>query len=207
MEGILYRMRVDCLDEILQNYVTYRTLSSDAFAGRGTGNNQKAQELITGYFKELGLKNFKGDYSSPFTFIDEKTKKQRKGINLIGYVEGKTEPNKFLVIGAHYDHMGVVDGTIYNGADDNASGTSALLVLAKYFTKHQPGHSIIFAAFDAEELGLHGSKSFVAKPPVPLSDIKLNFNFDMMYVLYKYLFTCISFKTCEKLLYYFASFN
>ncbi|MFY0630900.1 MAG: M28 family peptidase [Flavobacteriaceae bacterium] len=157
-----------------------KTLSSDAFAGRGTGNNEKAQELITSYFKKVGLKKFEGDYLSPFTFIDEKTKKERKGTNIIGYVEGKSYPNKFIVIGAHYDHMGVVDGIIFNGADDNASGTSALLVLAKYFTEHQPDHSIIFAAFDAEELGLHGSKSFVNTPPVSLGDIKLNINFDMI---------------------------
>ena len=156
------------------------TLSSDAFAGRGTGNNEKAQELITAYFKKVKLKKFKESYSSPFTFIDETTKKRRKGTNIIGYISGKVHPHKYIVIGAHYDHMGIVDGVVYNGADDNASGTSALLVLAKYFTQHQPNHSIIFAAFDAEELGLYGSKSFVNKPPIPLKDIKLNINFDMI---------------------------
>ena len=83
-------------------------------------------------------------------------------------------------MGAHYDHLGIKDGVIFNGADDNASGTSALLVLSKYFSKNPPNHSIIFAAFDAEEIGLHGSKYFVKSPPIPLSNIILDINFDMI---------------------------
>ena len=114
------------------------------------------------------------------TFVDEKTKKIRQGTNIVGYIKGKTYPNKYIVVGAHYDHMGIVDGIVFNGADDNASGTAAMLVLAKYFTKNKPEHSIIFAAFDAEELGLHGSKYFVENPPVSLTDIKLDINFDMI---------------------------
>ena len=157
-----------------------KTLSSDVFAGRGTGNNQLAQELIIAYFKSIGLKHFDEEYASQFTFIDEKTKSERIGTNIIGYVAGKKQPNKYIVVGAHYDHLGIINDTIYNGADDNASGTAALLVLAKHFTNHQPEHSIIFVAFDAEELGLHGSISFVNHPPVPLIDVKLDFNFDMI---------------------------
>ena len=88
--------------------------------------------------------------------------------------------NEYIIIGAHYDHLGIVNDTIYNGADDNASGTAALLTLAKHFVTHQPEHSIVFAAFDAEELGLHGSRHFVDHSPMPLAAIKLNFNFDMI---------------------------
>lgn len=157
-----------------------KILASDAFAGRGTGANEKAQDLIRNYFKKQGLLSFNKEYNSPFTFQDRRTQKARTGNNLIGFVHGKKHPDQYIVIGAHYDHMGVVNGTIFNGADDNASGTAALLVLAKYFTKYPPEHSIIFAAFDAEELGLHGSIAFVKKPPVSLSKIKLNINFDMI---------------------------
>lgn len=157
-----------------------KTLSSEEFAGRGTGKNQKSQELITNYFTTLGLEKFKESYKFSFEFIDEKTKKKRQGTNIVGYIKGKTYPNKYIVVGAHYDHMGIVDGVVFNGADDNASGTAAMLVLAKYFTKNKPKHSIIFTAFDAEELGLHGSKYFVENPPVALTDIKLDINFDMI---------------------------
>ena len=155
-------------------------LASDTFKGRGTGNNKEAQDLITNYFNTIGLQKLTDSYSIPFTFTDEKTKKEREGINIVGYMKGKTYPNKYIVIGAHYDHLGIVNDTIYNGADDNASGTSALLFLANHFSKNQPEHSIVFAAFDAEELGLHGSKAFVNKPYIPLTDIKLNINFDMI---------------------------
>lgn len=167
-------------DEVSELLSLQKTLSSDAFAGRGTGENQKAQKLITTYFDTIGLEKFKNSYSSEFTFTDERTKKSSVGTNIIGYIKGKKYPNKYIVIGAHYDHLGIVNDTIYNGADDNASGTAALLVLAKHFSKQQPAHSIIFAAFDAEELGLHGSKHFVDHPPVRLKDIKLDFNFDMI---------------------------
>ena len=157
-----------------------KKLSSDAFAGRGTGKNQQTQQLITSYFKDIGLKPFKEEYAFPFTFIDKKTKEKRAGTNIIAYIKGRKFTNKYIVIGAHYDHLGIINDTIYNGADDNASGTAALLVLAKYFSKHQPEHSLIFVAFDAEELGLYGSKHFVNHSPVSLKDIKLNFNFDMI---------------------------
>lgn len=155
-------------------------LASDDFQGRATGDNQKTQELISAYLTEIGLQSFGTNYESQFTFIDEKTKKEREGINFIGFVKGKTYPDKYLVLGAHYDHLGVVNDTIFNGADDNASGTSALLTLAKYFSTNQPEHSIIFVAFDAEEMGLHGSKYFVNNPPSALSNIILDFNFDMI---------------------------
>lgn len=176
-EVVMYHVVTNTSSELLQ---LQEKLASDEFAGRGTGVNQKAQELIAAYYKKNGLKKFRNNYATPFTFEDGKTKETRKGTNIIGYVEGKVEPNKYMVIGAHYDHLGIVNDTIYNGADDNASGTSAMLVLAKYYSQNPPEHSIIFAAFDAEELGLHGSEYFVNHPPVSLRDIKLNINFDMI---------------------------
>ena len=81
---------------------------------------------------------------------------------------------------AHYDHLGVQNGVVFNGADDNGSGTAALFALAKYFSKHRPEHSVIFAAFDAEEAGEWGSKAFVKQPPVPAASIVVNVNMDMI---------------------------
>ena len=90
------------------------------------------------------------------------------------------------MIGGHYDHFGIaspVDGdSIYNGAEDNASGTAAVLATAEAFTRSRvpTGRSIVFAAFTAEESGLLGSQAFVAKPTIPLSRIAAILNLDVM---------------------------
>ena len=76
--------------------------------------------------------------------------------------------------------MGIRVGKIYDGADDNASGTSALFALASYFKKNRPDHSMIFVAFDAEEMGLQGARHFVGNLPVPKESILLNVNMDML---------------------------
>ena len=95
-----------------------------------------------------------------------------------GPLEGKA--GKFIVITAHYDHVGIQNGQIYNGADDNASGTAALFAIASYFKKNRPEHSLIFVALDAEEMGLQGARHFVANLPVAKDAILLNVNMDML---------------------------
>jgi Zn-dependent M28 family amino/carboxypeptidase len=89
------------------------------------------------------------------------------------------------VVTAHYDHLGVGrpderGDSIYNGADDNAAGAAALAAIAGYLREHPPAHSVIFVAFDAEEMGLQGARAFVAEPPVPLDAIAINLNMDMI---------------------------
>ncbi|NNE65118.1 MAG: M28 family peptidase, partial [Pyrinomonadaceae bacterium] len=91
-----------------------------------------------------------------------------------------SKPESYIVVSAHFDHVGISRGKIYNGADDNASGTAALFAIAKYFQEHPPEHSLIFAAFDAEEIGLEGAKHFVRNPPVSIEKILLNINLDMV---------------------------
>jgi len=100
--------------------------------------------------------------------------------NVLGYIEGKST-DEFIVIGAHYDHLGKFNGWIWNGADDNASGTVGVLSLAKAFADsgEQPEKSIIFAAWTAEESGLHGSRYFVANFPATRK-LLYNLNFDML---------------------------
>jgi Zn-dependent M28 family amino/carboxypeptidase len=91
-----------------------------------------------------------------------------------------TRPGKAMVVSAHYDHLGVRNGEIYNGADDNASGVAGLLAVAEAFKAKRPKHDVIFAVVDAEESGLRGAKAFAAAPPVPLETIALDVNFDML---------------------------
>src|SRR5688572_26513014 len=105
---------------------------------------------------------------------------QMTGVNYVGVIKGEKYAEKYIVITAHYDHDGIKNGQIYNGADDNASGTAALFAIAKAFEKERPDHSVIFVAFDAEELGLRGSQYFVANLPVPKASILLNINMDMV---------------------------
>ena len=84
------------------------------------------------------------------------------------------------MVSAHYDHLGVRKGQVYNGADDNASGVAGLLAVAEAFKARPPRHTVLIVAFDGEESGLKGAKAFVADPPVPLDKIGLNVNFDMI---------------------------
>ncbi|SEL04905.1 M20/M25/M40 family metallo-hydrolase [Parapedobacter koreensis] len=152
-----------------------KTLSSSAFSGRkpGTKGHQKALAYLTERFHMLQLKSFQHGYLDTFEIKDGLT-----GHNIIGYIPGKREGA--IVISGHYDHLGERNGQIYYGADDNASGASALLALAAYFSQRQPNHTLIFAAFDAEEMGLRGARAFVKKPPIPLDKIILHINMDMV---------------------------
>lgn len=162
------------------------TLSSDALQGRGAGTagNEAARGFILKRFETLELRKLRGTYLHPFTILPDAGDpdgRPRTGANIVGWIAGET-PGKgpVIVLSAHYDHLGMKDGEIYNGADDNASGTSALVAVAEYFTRHPPAHDLVFAAVDAEEIGHLGSKDFVRTGLVDPERIALNINFDMV---------------------------
>ncbi len=157
------------------------TLSADDMQGRGIGTpgGLKAREYVARRFAESGVKPFNNSLFQPFDFTNRAGGKI-SGANVVGYVEGRRFKDKYLVITAHYDHVGVQKGEIYNGADDDASGTAALFAFAEYFRKNKPLHTIIFAAFDGEESGLRGARAFVAAPTVAKESILLNINMDMI---------------------------
>ena len=146
-----------------------KTLSADDMQGRlvGTPGGAKAREYIVRRFKQSGIQPFGDSYLQPFQFsYPRKPNEKINGVNVVGYLKGDRTPEKYIVVTAHYDHVGIKNGEIYNGADDNASGTAALFALAQYFTKHRPVHSLIFVATDAEEGSGAGARKFVAEPPV-----------------------------------------
>jgi Zn-dependent M28 family amino/carboxypeptidase len=159
-------------------------LSADDMEGRqvGTPGGEKARAFVVERFKASGLQPLGASFEHPFTFTAGRGAQQteRKGANVIGRIEGTRSRDRYIVISAHYDHIGVRNGQVANGADDNASGTAALFALAKYFTANRPANSLIFAAFDAEESGLRGARAFVASPPVPLESMAINLNMDMI---------------------------
>ncbi len=103
--------------------------------------------------------------------------------NVIGYIQGSTYPDSFIVYSAHYDHLGQMGkDTYFPGANDNASGCAMLLNLAKYYSmpEHKPKCSIAFMAFCGEEVGLLGSKYYTEHPLFPLKNIKFLLNMDIM---------------------------
>jgi len=163
-------------DALLSNL---KFLSSDSLRGRQAGSkeNAVARSFIKTKFKELSLLPLGTDYELPFEFSNRGGEKI-KGVNVAGWIKGKKD--SYIVISAHYDHVGVRNDEIYNGADDNASGTSALFAITEYFSKHKPEHNIIIVAFDAEEMGLQGARAFVAQPPVAIEKIVANLNMDMV---------------------------
>lgn len=132
---------------------------------------QIVKEKIPEYAKTMSLhanNKFYEDYQSQ---------------NVIGFVEGKIQPDSFFVFTAHYDHLGQMGAEVYfPGANDNASGTAMLIDLARYYSEpeNQPDCSIAFMAFSAEEAGLLGSSYYVSNPLFPLDRIKFLINLDMV---------------------------
>lgn len=153
-------------------------LSSAPMAGReiATPGNQLAREHIVHFFDSLHLTQTGDSYMQPFPFGHN----NQHGANVIGVIKGSQFENNYIAVTAHYDHLGVRNGDIYYGTDDNASGTAALLGMVAYFKQHPPKHSLIFVAFDGEEKGLLGSKYFVSHCPIPLSSILVDVNMDMV---------------------------
>lgn len=159
-----------------------RILSADDMEGRGVGTpgGAKARAYIVKRFGQIGLRPQGATFERPFTFKPKIFGKEVAGVNLVARIEGTSSSDKVLVVSAHYDHLGVRRGQVYNGADDNASGIAGLLAVAEAFKARPPRHTVLIVAFDAEESGLKGAKAFVADPPVPLARIGLNVNFDML---------------------------
>lgn len=173
----------------LKEWISY--LASDEMRGRANGSPEMktAAIWIAEKFRENNVKPaYESDnYIQNYTF----TGRQQRIIeerNVIGIIEG-TDPelkDQYIVLSAHFDHVGVRRGaqsdSIYNGADDNAAGTCALIGIAKTIKKLglKPGRSIVFAAFSGEESGMRGSRNFVANPSIPLKNIYADVNFEMI---------------------------
>ena len=144
------------------------TLAADNMEGRqsGTPGIEKAAVYIEDEFKKIGLSTF-GDldsYRQTFTFKNRKSKDDIISSNIIGVLEGKSKKDEYVIISAHYDHLGMKKSgegdLIFNGANDDASGVTGVLALAAYFKKVGTERTIVFAAFTAEEMGLIGSTYF-----------------------------------------------
>jgi len=157
-------------------------LAADDMEGRlaGSPGGAKAREYVLRRFREAGVQPIDGNYERPFTFVTSRSSETRKGVNIIGTIRGTRAPAEFVVVTAHYDHIGVRNGQVFNGADDNATGVAVLLAVAAHFGRTAPEHSLLIAALDAEESGLRGAWDLVRNPPVPLASMAINVNVDML---------------------------
>ena len=158
-------------------------LASDELQGRETGSEgiEMAAEYIETIFKSNGI----GPYFK--TYRDTLTNFEKPAYNLVGFIEGSDEQlkNEYVIIGAHYDHIGTADPVandiIANGANDNASGTTAVLEFARYFGRYRNNkRSVIFALFSGEEKGLLGSKHLAKKLKDQNLDLYAMLNFEMV---------------------------
>jgi Zn-dependent M28 family amino/carboxypeptidase len=144
------------------------TLAADDMEGRksGTAGIEKAAVYIENEFKKIGLSTFSDleNYRQTFTFKNRRTNEDITSSNIIGVLEGSSKKDEYVIISAHYDHLGMKmsgDGDlIYNGANDDASGVTGVLALAAYFKEVRHERTLVFVAFTAEEMGLIGSTHF-----------------------------------------------
>lgn len=162
-------------------------LADDSLAGRliGSPGNLKARDYLAARFDAIGLGTLPfGRLQRVSVTPSPRLPGVTEGWNVIGTIPGTEQPERYLVVTAHYDHVGIgrpVDGdSIYNGSDDNASGAAALAVLARHFQQAPLRHTLVFAAVDGEERGMWGSRGLVEPAVVPVDRIDLNVNMDMI---------------------------
>lgn len=159
---------------------TVAVLAHDSMQGRmsGTPGIEKAAQYLEREFKQIGLKPWPGSgsggYRQNFAFAPKRASRVPAGtplFNVIGLLPGKSRPNEYIIFSAHYDHIGTrgtrpassanPNDSIFNGADDDASGVAAMLAVARYWARKGGNErSLLFIGFTAEEIGLVGSEHF-----------------------------------------------
>jgi len=159
-----------------------QVLSADSLEGRevGTNGSEKARRYLEKEFDRIGISTLEGQRFHKFELPSGVS-----GLNILGEIRSKTlsDSAKQVIIGAHYDHVGMKGQEIYNGADDNASGVSLMLAIADTLAAIDLLDArFIFIAFDAEESGLIGASKFVSENPMLIKETDLMINFDMVSV-------------------------
>ncbi|MDR6405611.1 MULTISPECIES: M28 family metallopeptidase [Chryseobacterium] len=167
-------------------------IASDEMGGRDTGSpgQKKAGEYMVNYYKSLGI-SYPKALGSYYQKVPADYMKQRGGSNLpdseniLAFIEGSEKPEEIIVISGHYDHVGTQKGVVYNGADDDGSGTVAVMEIAKAFQSAKkagkgPKRSILFLHVTGEEHGLFGSEYYTDNPVFTLANTVADLNIDMI---------------------------
>ena len=164
--------------------------ASDEFEGRNTGEpgQKKAVEYLKDYYIDHGIPSALED--TYFQTVPESFFRAGSGIkaseNVVAFIKGSTKPEEYIVISAHLDHVGVRDdGEVFNGADDDGSGTVGVLEIAEAFNKaveagYRPQRSIVFLHVTGEEKGLYGSRYYAENPIFPIENTVADLNIDMI---------------------------
>lgn len=165
--------------------------ASDEMEGRmtGTKGQKKAAEYIRDFYKKEGIAAAPGttDYFQevPESYFAGK-REPRSSENVVAFIKGSEKPEEIIVISAHLDHVGMDnEGNVFNGADDDGSGTVAIMEIAQAFQKavkdgNGPKRSILFLHVTGEEIGLYGSRYYTENPLFPLENTLCNLNIDMI---------------------------
>ncbi|WP_412464264.1 M28 family metallopeptidase [Flavobacterium mekongense] len=176
--------------ESLRTNLTF--IASDETEGRETGSEgqKKAGKFIIDFYKKNGISypNGADNYYQkvPAAFLNAKRNENLPDSeNIWAFIEGSEKPDEIVVLSAHYDHVGIKDGEVYNGADDDGSGTVALMEMAAAFQKAKnegngPKRSILILHVTGEEHGLHGSRYYSENPLFPLKNTVADVNIDMI---------------------------
>lgn len=176
----------------LRAHILFLTAETNMGRAPGGTKNRKVVRYLKKEFKKAGLQAVKQSFIAQLRTVNQESLVKKKTWNVVAFIEGNDPDFKdeFIVLGAHYDHLGLggpsskstIKNTIHYGADDNASGTAALLEIAEKIAvqQHKLKRSVMFIAFGAEEHGLLGSKYFVNNPLQPINQIKLMINMDMV---------------------------
>ncbi len=167
--------------------------ASDEFEGRNTGEpgQKKAVAYLKNFYVEQGIASPLGgdDYFQevPAEFLNKRNRRTplKASENVLAFIKGSEKPDEIVVISAHLDHEGIKNGKIYNGADDDGSGTVAILEIAEAFQKatkdgNGPKRSILFLHVTGEEKGLLGSQYYVENPIFPIANTVVDLNIDMV---------------------------
>jgi hypothetical protein len=171
-----------------------QALADPSLEGRGTGSpgGLRARAYVAEVLKAAGVRPFKGQYVHPFEFVHRSIKglilpgrpfitEYKNAANVLGIVPPEDGAAlRWIVLSAHYDHLGTRDGVVYPGADDNASGVAVLLAVARLASRLPGRHPLVVAAFDGEELGLQGAEAFVAGEQLTPSRVAVDINLDMV---------------------------
>lgn len=161
--------------------------ASDFFQGRETGTigQKRAVEFLRDFYASRGISAAQGtnDYFQSMTLNIKGENVATE--NVVAIIEGSTKPDEYIILSSHLDHEGIKNGLIYNGADDDGSGSVALLEIAEAFQKaveagKRPQRSIVFLHVTGEEKGLLGSKYYTDNPLYPMANTVANLNIDMV---------------------------
>jgi len=182
--------RVDYMNTITAEELSTHLyqFSDDKMQGRMTGEpGQKlAAEYLKNYYKSQGISGPNGDdYYQNIPAEYFRMNEPKPSENVLAFIKGSEKPEEVIILSAHYDHVGMDDGKIYNGADDDGSGTVAMLEIAQAFqvavkNGNGPKRSILFLHVTGEEIGLFGSKYYTENPVFPLANTVCNLNTDMI---------------------------